>query len=107
MPDAMQAHLIQILLPLFDNEHQPLPHRLHEEVKASLTLEFGGVTAYVHAPAEGRWKDGTRETRDEMVMYEVVTDSLDAAWWGRYREILTARFQQKEIMMRALPMQRL
>ncbi|MBE2283885.1 MAG: hypothetical protein IAE77_10555 [Prosthecobacter sp.] len=103
----MQGHLVQILLPLYDNAHHPLPAHLHEEVKASLTLEFGGVTAYVHAPAEGRWKDGTRETRDEMVMYEVVTDTLDAAWWGRYRKVLTTRFQQKEIMMRALPMQRL
>lgn len=103
----MPGHLVQILLPLYDNEHQPLPAQLHEEVKSSLTLEFGGVTAYVHAPAEGRWKDGSRETRDEMVMYEVVTDQLDTDWWSRYREALTRRFQQKEIMLRALPMQRL
>ncbi|GEP40942.1 hypothetical protein [Brevifollis gellanilyticus] len=103
----MSHHLVQILLPLFDNQHEPLPGELHEQVKAKLTHEFGGVTAYVQAPAEGRWKDAGDETRDEMVMYEAVVDELDPAWWAQYRIVLMSHFQQKDIMVRALPILRL
>ncbi|MES2597725.1 MAG: hypothetical protein V4662_20435 [Verrucomicrobiota bacterium] len=101
----MSHHLVQILLPMFDSEGEMLPPDLHEQVKVKLTQEFGGVTAYVHAPAEGRWKQDGREIDDDMAMYEVVTETLDTEWWAQYRTILMGRFQQKDILIRALPTQ--
>ena len=46
-------YLIQILLPLYDNENLPLPSELHGGVKAALTEKFGGLTAHTRALAEG------------------------------------------------------
>ncbi len=101
------AALIQILLPLRDNEHQPLPAVLHAQVKQELTEKFGGMTAYVHSPAEGQWQDSGAEEHDDMVMYEVMTPMVNAGWWADYRQELEARFKQEEIMIRAMKIQRL
>lgn len=103
----MSQHLIQILLPVFDSQDELWPPDFHEQVKVKLTQEFGGVTAYVHSPAEGRWRNAGAEAEDDMIMYEVATDNLDTEWWAQYRIVLMSRFQQKELMLRALPMQRL
>ncbi len=99
--------LIQILLPLTDSQGEPWPSELHEQVKIKFTQEFGGMTAYVYSPAEGRWKDGGAQVEEDMVMYEVVTESLDTEWWAQYRTVLMSRFQQQDLMIRALPMQHL
>jgi hypothetical protein len=101
------ACLIQLLLPLCDNQHQPLPAALHVQVKQELTQKFGGLTAYLHAPAEGHWQDGGTERQDDMIMYEVMTSTVDTPWWAVYRQQLEARFQQKEVMIRSMTIQRL
>ncbi len=95
-------HLIQILLPLFYYERQPLPSEEYRRVREELTTRFGGLTAYTRAPAEGLSKEGPHETtRDEIVVYEVMTDELDKEWWGAYRETLEERFHQENIVVRA------
>ncbi|MDB6006586.1 MAG: hypothetical protein JWR15_3573 [Prosthecobacter sp.] len=101
------AALIQILLPLCDNEHQPLPEALHAQVKQELTEKFGGMTAYVHSPAEGHWQGSGTEQHDDMVMYEVMTPMVNGGWWADYRRELEARFRQEEVMIRAMTIQRL
>ena len=102
------AALIQILLPLCDNEHQPLPEELHAQVKWELTEKFGGLTAYVHSPAEGHWQgSGGTKQPDDMIMYEVMTPTADAAWWADYRQELEMRFRQEEVMIRTMTIQRL
>ncbi|WP_395746098.1 hypothetical protein [Prosthecobacter sp.] len=100
-------HLVQILLPLYDNQHEKLDAALYAEVKAELTEQYGGLTAHIRSPAEGRWKEAGNEVRDEIIIYEVMTDTLDPAWWHAYRRELEARFHQAEIVIRALPMQML
>ncbi len=95
-------HLIQILLPLYDNAGAPFPRTHYDQVASELTKAFGGLTAYTRAPAEGLWREGGAGTqRDEIVVYEVMTDSLDAGWWRAYRERLEARFAQDELVVRA------
>lgn len=94
-------HLIQILLPLYDNDATPL-HRLHQEVKKELTAQFGGLTAYSRGPAEGLWMQDGASVKDDIVVYEVMTDGLDAAWWKEYRHGLEARFAQIEVVIRAM-----
>jgi hypothetical protein len=41
------------------------------------------------------------------VVYEVMVESLDAAWWADYRQALQRRFEQDELVVRAQPMRRL
>src|SRR4051812_2192906 len=50
-------HLVQILLPLFDNDGTPLPSGEYAKVRHELMERFGGLTAHTQAPAEGVWKD--------------------------------------------------
>ncbi len=101
-------HLVQLLLPLYDNEGRPFPEREFAEVRRKLTDRFGGVTAYHRSPAEGLWKDDAGPpARDQIVIYEVMTDRLDRAWWATFRERLRKRFMQEELVVRALPIERL
>ena len=100
--------LVQILLPLYDRAQKRFPRETFELVASELTERFGGMTAYANAPARGLWEgnEGGAE-RDDIVVHEVMTESLDRAWWARYREVLETRFAQDEVVIRALGMDRL
>ena len=101
-------HLVQILLPLYDGAGERFPREPYDQVAQELTERFGGVTAYSRAPAAGLWKeDSGRTTRDDIVVYEVMVDSLDAAWWARYRSALEERFRQDELVVRAQEIRKL
>lgn len=93
--------LIHILLPLNDNDGQPLAMGLFRDVATELTEHFGGLTAHTRAPAEGRWKDEGRTNKDEIVIYEVMAESLDESWWQAYRKRLEHRFRQEKVIVRA------
>jgi hypothetical protein len=93
--------LVQILLPVYDNNGQRFPSDLYNEVRAKLTDMFGGLTAYTRAPAEGVWESGTTLKRDDIVVVEVMVDSLDRTWWGAYRRDLKRLFRQDQIVLRA------
>jgi hypothetical protein len=95
-------HLVQILLPLYDSQGERFAGELYGRVKDELTERFGGLTAYARAPAEGLWeaKPG-RTQRDDIVVYEVMAEELDPAWWNRYRQELEQRFRQRELVVRA------
>jgi hypothetical protein len=95
-------HLIQILLPLYDNEGQAQPRELFQRVRAELTDRFGGLTAYTRAPAAGHWHEAPNKTaHDEIVIYEIMTDELDVTWWQWYRKRLEAKFRQDQVVVRA------
>ena len=95
-------HLVHILLPLKDNKGKALPRKLFRAVAGELTEKFGGLTAHTRAPAEGLWKEDASETsRDEIVIYEVMVEELDEAWWGKYRKRLEKRFKQEQVIVRA------
>lgn len=94
--------LVQLLLPLTDNAGAPFPATSYRAVADELTQRFGGVTAYTRAPAEGRWKEGgARVAHDEILIVEVMVDTLDRTWWGRYRTDLERRFAQDALVVRA------
>jgi hypothetical protein len=44
---------------------------------------------------------------DDVIVVEVMTESLDRAWWSGYRKELAARFRQEELVIRATPMETL
>lgn len=100
-------HLVQLLLPLYDNEGRAFGKEMFDRVRDELTERFGGVTAYRRSPAEGMWKEEGGEKRDDVVIYEVMTEKLDRAWWKEYGERLAALFRQQEMMIRAIGVERL
>ena len=73
-----------------------------------MTQRFGGVTAYVRAPAEGAWQDAEGKVlSDEVVVVEVMCDALDREFWSAYRQNLMRRFEQQEVVVRAMPFESL
>jgi hypothetical protein len=99
-------HLIQILLPLYDNSGTPFPQRDYSHVRDELAAHFGGITAYLRSPAEGLWRETPSMTiRDEIVIYEVMAEKLDRDWWRAYREELARRFRQDMLIVRVSEME--
>ena len=90
--------LIQILLPLRDNEGAPFSDDLFGQVRAELLQNFGGVTAYAQSPAKGIWRDEDKQTsQDEVILVEVMTGEIDLSWWTKYRKDLEVRFRQENL----------
>ena len=95
--------LIQLLLPTNAEANaeglSPLA-----ETRRELAKRFNGLTAYLRSPAKGWWTapDGHAE-QDDVVMVEVVTDTFDRAWWRTYVATLAARFGQRSMHLRAVP----
>lgn len=95
-------YLVQILLPLYDNDGRAFDAALYRAVGRELTERFGGLTAYARSPASGLWKEDEGTTvRDDVVVYEVMADDLDRAWWTAYRERLRLAFRQEALIVRA------
>ena len=94
-------HLVEMLLPLYDNEGRAFGSGEFDRVSEELAARFGGVTAFRRSPAEGVWREGGEESRDRVVVFEVMTEELDRAWWRDYRGELERRFRQDKIVVRA------
>ncbi|MEA2933525.1 MAG: hypothetical protein QOD74_171 [Variibacter sp.] len=100
-------HLIEILLPLTDNAGTPFGPELFAQIRRELTERFGGLTAFSRAPAQGLWKDERETKHDDIVVFEVMADTLDTEWWRDYRQSLERRFRQDAIVARAVAVTRL
>jgi hypothetical protein len=96
-------HLVQLLLPLYDNDGDALAEELFTTVRRELAERFGGLTAFTSAPAEGLWKSDGKTHHDEIVVFEVMAATIDAGWWQSYRKNLEQRFSQNSILIRAHP----
>jgi len=96
-------YLVQILLPVYDNDGHAFAAAEYLRLRTELADRFGGVTAYTRAPARGVWKDETGEhTRDDIVIFEVMTRDLDREWWTGFRKELENHFRQESLIVRAL-----
>jgi hypothetical protein len=99
-------YLIQILLPLYDNSGHSFPQHEYAKVRDELTERFGGITTYLRSPAEGLWRETpTMTIRDDIVIYEVMTEKLDRDWWQGYRKNLSLRFRQDLLIVRVSEVQ--
>jgi hypothetical protein len=101
------VHLVEILLPLADNGGRRFPAALYAKLRDELVETYGGLTAFTRSPAQGVWEDGVERSRDDIVIFEVMSDYLDRAWWRRFRERLERDFRQEEIVVRAREVERL
>ena len=95
------SYLVQILLPLKDNQGRKFPDSFFSEIQDVLTQRFGGVTAYSRAPAQGIWARGTRKVHDDIVVIEVMTPTPDASWWRGFRRLLEKTLRQDRVVIRA------
>jgi len=94
--------LVQLLLPTHDNQKRPFARQMFDRVRGELTDRFGGVTAYLQSPAAGLWKDEGETVSDRVVLFEVLAKAFDREWWRHYRAELEDRFQQDEVLIRAI-----
>jgi hypothetical protein len=96
------VYLIQILLPLTDNDGRRFDGAILDRTREEMIDEFGGVTAFFRSPAAGAWEtpDGAVH-RDSIVVLEVMAEHLDRGWWRDYRAKLERRFSQESIVARA------
>ena len=101
-------HLIEIFLPLADNDGNRFFQSDFNIVEHELTEQFGGVTVYPRATASGVWKtDDTGKKEDELIIYEVMAKELDDEWWANYRKKLEKQFRQIELVVRVHAIRRL
>ncbi len=100
-------HLVEIFLPVADNDGKRFPEKLFATVREELTAQFGGVTSFSRAPAHGMIDEGNKVVHDDIVVTEVMVEQLDPAWWARYRQKLEKIFAQDEILIRASEIVRL
>src|SRR5512145_2368678 len=94
-------HLVQLLLPLYNNSGIQFEQKLYTCVRNELVDRFGGITAYTRAPVHGLWQESEQLVRDDLIIYEIMVEKLEEDWWRGYREILENRFQQQSLVVRA------
>lgn len=93
--------LIQIYIPLRDPNEIPFPEYYFKGVQQLLTDRFGGLTIYQRSPAVGLWKESNGPiVKDDIVIFEVMAETLDADFWIRYKAELKGRFEQDELLIR-------
>ena len=91
-------HLVELLLPLNDNSGKPFDLAKFDAIRQHLTERFGGLTAFTRSPAQGTTTGSGTTVHDEIVVFEVMTNTLDASC---YRLHLKREFRQDEIVVRA------
>ena len=92
-------HVVQLLLPLYDNDGKPFSDAEMAAIREELVARFGGITA-TRTPAEGVWAHGGKRIRDDIILVEVMTDTLDRDWWRALRVRLEAQLRQETIVIR-------
>jgi len=98
--------LFQIFPPLCDNHVKAFPFRKFEQVKERLAKEFGGMTGFLNPPGEGVWRESPKNfVKDDVVTFEVMSETLDRDWWNDYKEDLEKSFGQEEIVIRKMQIQ--
>jgi hypothetical protein len=73
-------NLIEIFLPLNDSSGRPFG--TDAAVREHLTKRFGGLTAFSRSAAQGATSDGGKTVHDEIIVFEVMTDSCTKASTG-------------------------
>jgi hypothetical protein len=93
------VHIVQLLLPLFDNDGRPFADAQMAAIREELVARFGGVTA-TRTPANGVWAHRGKQVHDDIILVEVMTDALDRGWWRAFRTRLEAQLRQDTIIIR-------
>jgi hypothetical protein len=96
--------LIELFLPVYNNENQKFPKELFKQTYDELINEFGGLTAYTRASVQGFWQnEDDKVIVDELIIYEIIDDHFSSNYWYNYRVRLEKRFQQERLIVRTYP----
>jgi hypothetical protein len=102
----MDKVLIQIFLPLSDNDGKRFAGNWYMSISHELNDRFNGVTIYQRTPVTGLWKKEEENTlKDELIIYEVIADQMDLDFWKPFRKQLEQQFKQEHILIRSYPIQ--
>jgi hypothetical protein len=73
------------------------------KLRVLLTEKFGGVTAFTRSPAQGAWRapHSGHVEKDDIIIVEVMTETLDRNWWSALKADLERSLKQTEILIRA------
>jgi hypothetical protein len=66
-----------------------------------VVIASGPITDYVPIQIIKRKDESGEVKRDAVVIFEVMAEEVDRAWWSRYRGELERRFRQEKIVARA------
>jgi inorganic pyrophosphatase len=106
--NCKHVQLIQIFLPLYDNNKRGFDRALYDTLQTHLKDQFGGVTFYRNTPAEGLWEDETGKVNfDELIIAEVMIAEIDKEWWQQFKHRLEQIFGQEEILIRSIVFEKL
>ena len=94
-------YLLQIYLPVKRPGGTAFSSEMYSAVRRLLTEKFGGVTTYTRAPAKGFWRDVEGVEVDDIIIFEVMSKTMDRGWWREYRKALEVSFKQQSIIIRA------
>ncbi|MBY5461687.1 hypothetical protein HFO89_36205 [Rhizobium leguminosarum] len=97
-------HLIQVFIPAAPQAPIDVEDVI-ATVQREMTERHGGTTAYLNSPAKGLWSNGEGEEEDDVIVIEVMVDTLDKAWWHQYRRNLEQLLRQDALLVRALPVE--
>ncbi len=90
-----------MLLPIKDENGGLFPEHYFTDLRDALAIKFGGITIYSRSPVKGLWKEsGSSLVADEMIIYEIMMQDVDLAYWKAQKLRLQKLLHQDEIMMR-------
>jgi hypothetical protein len=93
--------VVELFLPLEKPDGSAVDAEVFERVKLELTGHFGGVTAHLQSPAQGAWKPEAEDViHDRIVIFEVMVEDVDTAWWRAYRHRLEDELDQHRVLVR-------
>ena len=94
--------VVEVFVPLAHSDGKRIAPEVFDGIKSELTERFGGVTAFLRAPAEGQWKPHRARPviSDQVAIYEVMVRDVDTSWWGRYRRRLERDLGQEQVLVR-------
>lgn len=97
------SYLLQLILPVRDNDGNAFPDTLWDGLKARLADMFGGVTAFRRAPAEGVWAPSPeKRAAEDVFIVEVMARTLDHTWWAALQAELEQALGQEHVIIRAI-----
>jgi hypothetical protein len=96
-------YLIQVLIPVRHKNGSRVPADEFVRLRRLLVETFGGLTEFSRSPARGLWKPDPKDVaeKDDIVVFEVMTETLDRTWWALIRQALEARLGQEMIVIRS------
>jgi hypothetical protein len=86
-------HLVEIFLPLNDNGGRPFGTEKYARSGSIDGARFCGLTAFSRSPAQGTTSNGGKTVDDEIIVFEVMAETLDTSWWKSYRLQLEREFR--------------